>query len=151
MKQMENYEPGKMRPVVRPAWLSGLVEEVAQLFEPLTDVARVGFESEQEEETWVVRMYLGMTEVVGGPLDGQLRPMSFDFDLHPMLGHFHDINELSWSVFPDGAEDVDEPQAYITLSGKFQENAVRFHIFAVPPGDLGPGMRIYPDGRFEPS
>ena len=113
--------------------------------------ARVGFDCQLEEETWVVRMYLGTTEIVGGPMDGQMRPMSFEIDLQTLFARFQDIDEFFWSVFPENAEHVDEPQAYVTISGKVDGNSVRIHLFATSPEEVGPGMRIFPDGRFEPA
>jgi hypothetical protein len=150
MKQMENWQPGQKKRDVRPEWLMSVIEETAELFEPLTGVARVGFDCQLEEETWVVRMYLGTTEIVGGPFDGQMRPMSFEIDLQMLFSRFQDINEFFWSVFPENAEDVDEPQAYITIGGTVGGNPVRLHLFATPPDEAGPGMKIFPDGRFEP-
>lgn len=152
MKQMESWQPGRRSREARPDWLTGLIEDMSELFEPLTGVARVGFDCRREEEHWVVRMYLGASELVGGSLDGQVRPMSFDFDLQKLTARFQAIEEFSWSVFPDDAEDVEEPQAYITLTGRVDaENTIRLHFFAVPPADVGPGMRLFPDGRFEPT
>jgi len=95
-------------------------------------------------------MYLGSTEIVGGPRDGQTQAMPFELDLHRLINRFSDVEEFFWSVFPESAADVDEAQAYVTISGKIDDNAVRFHLFAVSPEDVGPGMRVYPDGRFDP-
>lgn len=150
MKQMENWQPGRRARQVRPEWLTALIEEFSELFEPLTGVARVGFDCRYEEAGWVVRMYLGTSEIVGGPRDGQVRPMSFDFNLQQLVARFQHLEELCWTVLPPGAEDVEEPQAYVTISGKVDaENPVRIHVFAVPPSDVGPGMRLFPDGHFE--
>ena len=150
MKQMESWQPGQNRRDSRPEWLTGLIEELADIFEPLTGIARVGFDSRLEEESWVVRMYLGATEIVGGPRDGQTQSMPFELDLQRLVARFKNVDEFFWSVFPESAADVDEAQAYITISGKVDDHPVRFHMFAVPPEDVGPGMRVYPDGRFDP-
>ena len=150
MKQMESWQPGQNRRDSRPAWLTGLIEEFADIFEPLTGVARVGFDCRLEEDCWVARMYLGATEIVGGSRDGQTQAMPFELDLHRLLNRFSDVEEFFWSVFPESAADVDEVQAYVTIGGKVDDNAVRFHLFAVSPEDVGPGMRVYPDGHFDP-
>ena len=150
LKQMEAWQPGQNRRDARPEWLTGLIEEFADLFEPLTGVARVGFDCRMEEESWVVRMYLGTTEIVGGPRDGQTQAMPFELDMQRLFARFEKVDEFFWSVFPESAEDIDEGQAYITIAGQVAENPVRFHMFATPPSEIGPGMRIYPDGRFDP-
>lgn len=150
MKQMESWQPGQNRRDSRPQWLTALIEEFADLFEPLTGVARVGFDCRMEEDSWVVRMYLGATEIVGGPRDGQTQAMPYELDLQRLLARFETVDEFFLSVFPDSAADVDEGQSYVTISGTVNENTVRFHMFAVPPEDVGPGMRVYPDGHFDP-
>jgi len=147
---MEAWQPGQNRRDTRPAWLTGLIEEFADLFEPLTGVARVGFDSRLEDDCWVVRMYLGTTEIVSGPRDGQTQAMPFELNLQKLFSRFQNVDEFFWSVFPDSAEDIDEAQAYITLSGSVDQNPIRFHLFAIPPAEAGPGMRVYPDGHFDP-
>ncbi len=149
MKRMETWQPGQSGDR-RPEWLSQFVEEAAQLFEPLTGVARVGYECLREEDSWVARLYLGASEVVGGALDGRLKPMSFEVDIERLTGMFTEREEFYWSAFPDGADDIDEPQSYLTISGLIAgENRVRLHLFATPPQETEPGLKVFPNGRFE--
>lgn len=149
LKRMETWQPGQGGDR-RPEWMSQFVEEAAQLFEPLTGVARVGYECIREEDAWVARLYLGTSEVVGGALDGRLKPMSFEVDIERLAGMFTEREEFYWSTFPDGAEDIDEPQSYLTVSGLVAgEHRVRIHLFATPPQETEPGLKVFPDGRFE--
>ncbi|MHC4876906.1 MAG: hypothetical protein ACYTGL_10435 [Planctomycetota bacterium] len=108
MKQMENWQPGQKQRDVRPDWLTTVIEETAELFEPLTGVARVGFDCQLEEDTWVVRMYLGTSEIVGGPFDGQMRPMSFEIDLQRLFARFKDIS-------PSAEKSTATPSEFICL------------------------------------
>ncbi len=151
LKQMEIWEPGKHRREARPLWLTALIEETAELFEPLTGIARVGFDCRMQDETAIVRMYLGTTEIVGGSRDGQQQPMSFEVNLDRLRSRFDEVDEFSWSVFPENARDIEEAQAYVTISGVIDAHRVRFHLFATAPSDAGPGMRVYQDGRVEPA
>lgn len=151
LKHMETWRPGQKKRDVRPDWLTNLIEEMAELFEPLTGVARVGFDCRMEEDAWVVRMYLGSTEIVGGPLDGRSMPMSFELNMQQLVSKFERLEEFYWSVFPAEAQDVDEFQAYVTISGTVQGNQIRFHFFATAPDDVGPGIRVHQDGHFEAS
>lgn len=148
MKQMEDWQPGQ-KTYERPEWLNALIEDIAHRFEPLTGSARVGFECRLEEDAWVIRMYLGSTEIVGGPMDGRLEPVNFEVNLQDLMSRFDQVDEFFWSVFPEQAEDIDEGQAYVTVGGQVDGNAVRFHLFAVAPADVGPGMRLYPNGQIE--
>lgn len=149
MKQMEDWQPGQ-KTHERPEWLNELISEIAERFEPLTGVARVGFECLRDEESWVVRMFLGTTEIVGGSLDGRLQPISFEVNLQDLLSRFEHVDEFFWSVFPEQAEDIDEGQAYVTVSGQVKGNSVRFHLFSMSPPDVGPGIRVFPNGQTEP-
>lgn len=137
---------------MRPDWLTTFIENVAELFEPVDDEGRVGFDCHLLDEGWTVSLYLGGTEIVGGPRDGQTQFAGFQFDLLPLLDRFSDIERFRWSVFPDGA---DEPNAtalsFVTIEGRFQENWLRLRIYAAPPADAGPGFRQFPDGRREPA
>lgn len=149
LKQMETWQPGQKKRDARPTWLTGLIEDMAEQFEPLTGVARVGFDCRMEDDTWVVRMYLGSTELVGGPEDGRAVPMSFELNLQQLISKFDRVEEFFWSVFPAQAQDIEEFQAYVTVGGEIQSNLVRFHFFATAPDDVGPGIRVHQDGRFE--
>ena len=149
MKHMETWKPGQSGDL-RPDWLTTFIEQAAEMFEPLNGVARVGYECLLEDDSWVARLYLGTSEVVGGARDGQLKPMSFEVDMERLAAMFTQREEFYWSAFPDGAEDIDDPQSYLTISGLVaDEHRVRLHLFANPPQETGPGLRTFPDGRFE--
>lgn len=151
LKQMEGWRPRQKKRDLRPDWLTALIEEFAESFEPISDVARVGFECIPDGEVWVVHMYLGRTEIVGGPRDGHAQHMSFELNIQGLIGRFERLDEFSWSVFPEGADEVNDPRSYLTLGGHVMGHAVRFHFFATAPNENGPGMRVYSDGRFEPA
>ena len=150
LKQLESWRPGQKKRDVRPEWLTALIEELAEFFEPLTDVARVGFDCRMEDGKWAVRMYLGRTEIVGGSQDGHAKPISFELNLQEVVNRFERIDEFTWSVFPEDSEHAEEPRAYATIGGIAKGNPVRFYFFSVAPHEAGPGMRVYQDGRFEP-
>lgn len=161
MNNLENWRPGENRRDTRPAWMTKLIENVAEIFEPLSGVARVGFDCRlediasetrgaDEEPVWVVRMYLGRNELVGGPQDGRQVPMSFELDLEQLQTFFVDVDEFCWTVFPSDGDDIDHDQSFVTVSGLVAGNRVRMHVFAVAPQEIAPAMRTYHgDGRCE--
>ena len=69
----------------RPTWLVELIDQAADLFEPMMSVSRVGFDCWPTETDWVVFLFLGDTEIVGGCDDGRLDPLDFRFDLLGLL------------------------------------------------------------------
>jgi hypothetical protein len=137
-----------------PVWLPEFVDQVAELFEPFVDVGRVGFECVPNTERWDVSMYLGSTEVVGGRVDGELRPVAFQFDLARLETIFDRIDECHWSAFPAGtvaedAEPVAAERSFVTIVGRYRENLLRLRVFGAPPADTAPGLRQYADGTWE--
>jgi hypothetical protein len=137
-----------------PVWLPEFVDQIAELFEPFVDVGRVGFECSPNTERWEISMFLGSTEVVGGKVDGEVRPVAFQFDLVRLEKVFDRIDECNWSAFPPGtvADDADLPtgeRSFVTIAGSYRENVLRLRIFGSPPADVTPGLRQYADGSWE--
>lgn len=137
----------------RPAWLAEFVDQVAELFEPFTDMGRVGFECAAGEEQWEVGMYLGGTELVGGREDGRLRHIAFQFDLLRLPVLFDSVESFSWNVYPEGAVDPNSSigrGSYISVVGKRGDTALRLRVYGTAPEEVGPGLRQYSDGSWEP-
>lgn len=154
LRQVELYrsrrEDGRQQDV-RPDWLTQFIESCAELFEPLAEDARAGFDCRLVDDVWVLEMYLGGTEIVGGPDDGQLRYSNFQFNLHGLLDRFDDVDRFRWNAIPDCPDDADgNPRSSLLVSGRIEDNALRMHVYSVPPEEAGPGFREYEDGRREP-
>jgi hypothetical protein len=134
----------------RPEWLNGLVEEAAASFEPLAGVARVGYECLPDERGWNISVYLGTVEQVGGKSDGQTRRPDFRCDLKRLLEQFARIDEVEWTVWPDGRDDgLVAQQSTITVAGLVGSSLVRLQVRSSAPDTVGPGLREFPDGRVE--
>jgi hypothetical protein len=71
-------------------------------------------------------------------------------NLQDLLSRFEHIDEFFWSVFPEQAEDIDEGQAYVTLSGRVAGNSIRFHLFAIAPPDVDRESAPIRTGRSKP-
>lgn len=137
---------------VRPEWMTVFVESVADLFEPLADEGRVGFDCQFVDDRWVLEMYLGGTELVGGSNDGEMRYSMFQLDLHGLFERFEIIDRFRWNSIPDSLDDEEgTPRSSVMIEGRVGENTVRLHIYSIPPEDAGPGFREFPDGRVEPA
>jgi hypothetical protein len=134
----------------RPDWLNGLVEEAAASFEPLVGVARVGYECLPDEGGWNISVYLGSVEMVGGKSDGQTRSPDFRCDLKRLLEQFARIDELEWTVRPQGLGDgTPVEQSVITIGGLVGTSQVWLRVRSSAPEAIGPGLREFPDGRVE--
>ncbi|MEM7811058.1 MAG: hypothetical protein AAF532_06240 [Planctomycetota bacterium] len=127
--------------VARPDWIDRLVGEVAEHFEPIEDIARVGFECAPVEGLWAVTFFLGVTERVGGPDDGRRVPADFHFDLAGFTRLFDEVESLRFEAFPGVTADEHRPyHAGVTLVGSAEGHACRVRVLAVPPEDVEPGL-----------
>jgi len=149
LKQIESDRSKRTNRDIRPRWLTELVEFAADLFDPLSEVARVGFDCQLAEDGWSVVLYLGAVEQVGGKHDGQSQHVGFQFDVRPLLERFTRVDELSWNVLPDGPEPAAAPRSLLVLEGIVSDNRVRLTIRSAAATGIGPGLRQLPDGRFE--
>lgn len=135
---------------MRPAWLTALVERVADLFDPLEEVGRVGFDCRLDEEGWFVALYLGAVEIVGGKTDGELECAAFRFDLKSLLETFSSVDRFEWNVV-DRCEGTSDPgpRSFLAVDGVAGTNRVRLSIYSAAPTAAGPGLRRLPNGRLE--
>ena len=116
------------------------------MFEPLTGVARVGYQCDATPDGWEARLYLGSTEIVGGRDDGRERLISFEFDFGRLAAGFTRLDEFRWNVCTttDGGSG-----SFVTLRGTVDENLISLKIYSRPPQDIGPAFRQLPDGTLE--
>ena len=120
----------------RPIWLKQLIHQVAELFEPLRDVARAGYDCRMDEQGWLIRMYLGTTEIIGGPKDGQIEHASFRMDLQQLTEVFEQVDRLEWySVANVEPEEFDgQLRCLLSVVGKVAEGQkIQLELLASPP------------------
>ena len=104
----------------RPTWLVEMIDQAAYLFEPLMSVSRVGFDCWPTEKDWVVFLFLGDTEIVGGCDDGRLDPLDFRFDLLGLLDLLEDVQQIQWMVLPVGNDASDNDRSFISIIAHYQ-------------------------------
>ena len=150
LKQVELYRSRRSQRDVRPAWVSGFVDKAAELFDPASDVARVGFDCRLAEDCWEVGLYLGSIEMVGGKEDGMNCKTPFQFDLGRLLELFSEVSKFSWVARPKAEQSAtDDPCSLVLIEGLVGEAPLRVTIFSTPPRQAGPGLRQYPNGQRE--
>lgn len=144
LQQLEDYESRRKLKDRRPKWLTHLIQQVADLFEPLRDVARVGYDCRMDEQGWLIRMYLGTTEIIGGPKDGQIEHAGFRMNVQALIDLFDQVDRLEWySVANAEPEDFDgELRSLLSLVGSAgDDHRVQLELLASPPRYAPPGMR----------
>ena len=84
------------------------------------------------DDCWVVGMYLGNTELVGGKDDGESRHTNFEFDLSLLIQRFSRVDRCFWSAFPAGVDDEDTvARSFVTVEGFVGENPLRVQIHSL--------------------
>lgn len=146
LKQLELHKRDRKERDRRPAWLSTFVHQTAALFEPLTGVAKVGYQCEMTPDGWEARLYLGSTEIVGGRDDGQSRLISFEFDFGRLTEGFTRVDEFRWNVCSTSDSAA---SSFVTLRGHVDQNPVCLKLYSRPPRDAGPAFRQRSDGTLE--
>ncbi|MFH5803770.1 hypothetical protein [Alienimonas sp. DA493] len=139
------------RPPSRPAWLGRFVNAAAELFDPLSGLGRVGFRSEPNEDGWAVALFLGATEIVGGPGDGAIAPARFRFDAAGLTALFDAPPSVGLEVAPPPTDEAGERvDAALTLVGQVEGHALSATILSVPPAGAEPGFKRYANGLQTP-
>ncbi|MFV0446835.1 MAG: hypothetical protein ACK5Q5_24955 [Planctomycetaceae bacterium] len=145
----ERRQNGIGQPVL-PSKLVNLIDNVCQLFEPLTGVARAGYECMFGEDRWEISVFLGEQEVVGGPKDGELAPVNFRFDVAGLTPLFERVNTVNWNAIPwTYGTDDGLFESFLTIDGVAAGERISLQVHALAPRELGPGLKQYSDGRLE--
>lgn len=139
---------------VRPAWLTALIDRVADFFEPLVGEGRVGYDCRLTDAGWELGLFLGRTEYVGGKVDGASRPTNFEFNLLGLTSLFRQVDSFAWQARPDrdpACHFTDE--SHLAISGVVHDadESIRIEIFAVPPEAFKPAFHEFPNGQREPA
>ena len=143
LQQMEEYRSRREQRDRRPEWLTQFVTNVADLFEPLTDIGRVGYDCQADEQGWLVTMYLGTTEIIGGPRDGQIEHAGFKIDLCQIMQLFASLSRFEWYSIANNHNEAfnEETRAVISAHGTVNEgHPVRLELLHVPPRYVTPGF-----------
>ena len=83
-----------------PETIDTFVTAVAELFEPFSGTARVGYECNFADDSFEISMFVGAREIVGGPLDGHQEAQNFRFNLQGLFDRFDSIQSFLWNALP---------------------------------------------------
>lgn len=138
-------------PVMRqPAWLAALLDRLCDHIEPVRGEARVGYDLNFNDPLWEIDLFLGRTEIVGGSLDGCSDYVSFTADIPRILSLFTKVESCDWLALPSSLDTTaPETASGLFIAGIWEQQPVRVALRSVPPSKAAPGLRRYPDGRYE--
>jgi len=149
LQQMQEYRLRREQRDHRPDWLKDFIHRTAELFEPLTDVGRVGYECHGDERGWTVCMYLGTTEIIGGPRDGQIDHAGFQIDLNRLSQLMESTTRFEWYSMTDpmDEESRQEIRSLISLHGTIPGgHDIKLELLARPPKHAEPGLHLESTG-----
>ncbi|QDT64533.1 hypothetical protein [Calycomorphotria hydatis] len=151
LRQLDEYLERKSERDMRPEWLTELIDNVADLFDPLTDIGRVGFDCRMTEEGWDVAMYLGSREFVGGAHDGRIAATDFRLNVIELTQLFVSVEEIQFEAVPSKLAGQElAPMAEVSVRGHGPENTpLTLRVLAAPPEYACPGLRQFPNGELE--
>lgn len=143
LQQLGEYEAKKELRDNRPEWLEAFVHQIAEIFEPLSTVGRVGFECQADERGWLVSMFLGTTEIIGGPRDGQIDHAGFLIDIIQLQKQFNSIERFEWYSVAEPDPRFNEPiRSLLVMSGQLEEGQnVRLELLSSPPKYIDAGLK----------
>lgn len=148
LKQLQKKRTSNTQNNIQPEWVSGFVDRVADLFVPIHQDGRVGFECMLTERGWKIIMFLGLTEMIGGRNDGSAQPADFEFHLSDLTRIFDTVELLKWETYPSTSDtNPRQNHSLIISEGTFENNFVQLELHSVPPSDIGPGFREFPNGK----
>ena len=131
----------------QPPWLPALLDRLCDHIEPVHGEARVGYDF--NDPRWELDLFLGRTEIVGGSLDGCSDYVSFTADIPRILSLFTKVESCDWLALPSSLDSTAESASGLFINGIWEHQPVRLALRSVPPSKAAPGLRRYPDGRYE--
>ncbi len=134
----------------KPGWLTEMIDELANLFEPISISGRVGYDCQWNNDHWALTMYLGRVEMVGGMSDGLQKPLNFEFDVRMLLKYFEAIEKITMTATPDlEANDTElrTSPAGLLVSGIVADQRLVVTILEQAPLGTDAGLQMHADGR----
>jgi hypothetical protein len=127
-----------------PAWLTSLVEVVADAMTSHGVPGPLGFRYREEDGAWDVLVHPLPVELVGGAHDGGVVSPCFALDLEQVRSAFTRVDDVAWTAHAAGPEDEGP---CISWEGEYDGHEVWLRVLAFAPDDEEPGMKLDTTGR----
>lgn len=126
-----------------PNWLAELADVVATAIVGVALPAPIGCHFFRNEllNQWELTLFPGTTEIVGGKLDGRIKPSPFTLDLARLTWALDSLDRFHWQSHRLGADDELGP--HVSLEGTHQGHAVWVRILAEAPEQFEISRRVH--------
>ena len=103
----------------------------------------VSGDSQADERGWTICMYLGTTEIIGGPKDGQIEHAGFVIDIKQLMEMFQQVHRFEWySLSNENDQRFNETtRSLLTVHGEVEDGFVQLELLACPPKYVAPAIR----------
>lgn len=128
-----------------PEWLTSLADAAASLFSPADILSPIACHYCEIGEVWEVTLFASQTEVLGGPMDGGLRPSRFHVDVKRLGELFDEVDVIYWQAHGFGREDDLGP--HLGIEGRCRGHRVWLRVPSLPPKRFPPGRRAVTHDR----
>ena len=124
-----------------PEWLAALADEVATRIQPLEEMGPIGCHYFLAPSGWEITVFPALTEVVGGPNDGQMFGSKFEVDVVSLLSVFSQVTAVRWQS--QELSDEDELGAHLSIEGHYHDEPVWVRVPAVSPERFEAGRQMH--------
>ncbi len=124
-----------------PEWLAALADEVAARIQPLEAMGPIGCHYFLTPSGWEITVFPALTEVVGGPYDGQMFGSKFEVDVVSLLSIFTQVTTVRWQS--QELSDEDELGAHLSIEGHYHDEPVWVRVPAVSPKRFEAGRQMH--------
>ena len=122
------------------AWLTVLVEAVADCMEAHSPMGALGWRYHEDDECVELVVYPTPVELVGGVHHGAIVRPGFSLDMQALQAVFEHVTDLHWHAQGFGPDDADGP--HLSLEGTYQGHLVWLRVLAEAPDDDAPGLHL---------
>jgi hypothetical protein len=122
------------------AWLSTLVEAVADCMAAQSPMGAMGWRYQEDDELVELLVYATPVALVGGAHDGAIVVPGFSLDVQALQAVFERVTALQWQAHSFGPDDVDG--AHLSLEGTYQGHGIWLRVLAEAPDDEEPGLTL---------
>ncbi|WP_373651257.1 MULTISPECIES: hypothetical protein [unclassified Schlesneria] len=120
-----------------PDWLSSFADDVTSCIRSHDDLAPLGCHFHDMDGIWEITLFASLTEVIGGPHDGRLRPSPFSVDVKPLLAAFSHVDKVTWQALR--VDPSDELGPHLSIEGLVGTKPVWLRITSIAPERFEPG------------
>lgn len=133
-----------------PSWLRWFGNDAARAITSEAGKCPIGchYFHDFENSVWEVSVFVGTTEIVGGPMDGTSFTTSLRLNISEVMNLFDEVDNVSWQS--DAVADDDDLAQHVSFEGTARGHKVWLRVLKESPEGTGPGQILHShNGKLE--